>query len=169
MVEFKAELLRKKAEFKVEKKKAVASGSSSQPRPMGRTGSKRKAVADEDSIKQERDNRIGDEVDPALLARSEESLRKKAKMYAALQRGDKLVSEEFGAKEIENILVDFDQKLYSRMDHPEGEEHERDDGDLDRRDGYGEDEDEDEDDWVEYEDEFGRTRYGKKSELEPKK
>lgn len=165
MVEFKAELLRKKAEFQVEKNKAAASGSSSQPRPMGSTGSKRKTLADEDSRKGERDNRIGDEVDPALLARSEESLRKKAKMYAALQRGDKLVSEEFGAKEIENILVDFDQKLYARLDKPDGGEHKS----PSRSPSSPCEEEEDEDDWVEYEDEFGRTRYGKKSELQPQK
>lgn len=83
------------------------------------------------------------------LERSRRKMQQKAKLYAQLKRGDAGIEQEG--------LVDFDRKWAE-----EG---------SDARDSSSEDEEEagdgaDGDEVIEYEDEFGRTRTGKRSEVE---
>ncbi|KAH0604285.1 uncharacterized protein H6S33_006662 [Morchella sextelata] len=86
------------------------------------------------------------------LERSRKKLKEKSRLYAAMKRGD--FADEGGEG-----LVDFDRKW---AEHP-----------SDESDEEGEEEaggdDDDDDEIIEYEDEFGRTRKGKRGVVEREK
>lgn len=90
-------------------------------------------------------------LDAAQWARSRRKLEQKARLYAAMKRGD-VEDEE------ERYAVDFDRKWAERQagHGPDGENSEQDDSDS----GSDDDDDQDGDAQVEYVDEFGRTRVG---------
>lgn len=98
---------------------------------------------------------LGGGVSERDLARSKKKLKQKAKLYEAMKRGD--FNDDNGEG-----LVDFDRKW---AEHPSDEESENGDGANEE----AEDDDDDGDQIVEYEDEFGRTRKGKKSHVEREK
>lgn len=93
---------------------------------------------------------LGGGVSERDLARSKKRLNEKAKLYNAMKRGD--FNDDNGEG-----LVDFDRKW---AEHPSDEESEDDEETREEEGG---------DEIVEYEDEFGRTRKGKKSEVEREK
>lgn len=93
---------------------------------------------------------LGGGVSERDLARSKKKLKEKAKLYEAMKRGD--FNDDNGEG-----LVDFDRKW---AEHPSDEESENEDDANEEDDG---------DEIVEYEDEFGRTRKGKKSHVEKEK
>ncbi|KXL51162.1 hypothetical protein M433DRAFT_407110 [Acidomyces richmondensis BFW] len=88
-------------------------------------------------------------LDAAQWARSRRKMEQKARLYAAMKRGD--VEDED-----ERYAVDFDRKWAERQEilGPDGEDSEQDDSESNSS------EDLKEDDKVEYIDEFGRTRIG---------
>lgn len=98
---------------------------------------------------------LGGGVSERDLARSKKKLKQKAKLYDAMKRGD--FNDDNGEG-----LVDFDRKW---AEHPSDEESENGEG-ANKED---DDDDDDGDEIVEYEDEFGRTRKGKKSYVEKEK
>ncbi|KAF2970972.1 hypothetical protein GQX73_g2613 [Xylaria multiplex] len=92
------------------------------------------------------------------LARGRRKMEEKARLYAAMKRGDYIAKENEAAP-----LVDFDRKWAER--HPEDEENER-------YSSSGSDNEESSDDggagtdMMEYQDEFGRTRTGTRAEVQ---
>lgn len=99
-----------------------------------------------------------DQVEGSTLARSREQLERKARLYEAMKEG-RVQQQEYENEE-QSPLIDFDRKYML--------EKELKDNTLqkDRKRKRKKDEDEDDDDpWVEYEDEFGRTRIVRRSEL----
>ncbi|KAK7529741.1 hypothetical protein IWX49DRAFT_637463 [Phyllosticta citricarpa] len=84
-------------------------------------------------------------VDEATWRRSRRKMEEKARLYAAMKRGDVEDDDE-------RFAVDFDRKWAEA--HPEGEEADTSSGDDD------DDGDDDGEEEVEYEDEFGRSRKG---------
>lgn len=92
-------------------------------------------------------------VDDNVLHRSKRKMEEKARLYAAMKRGDYVASE--GAQE---GLIDFDRKWAERQ---EKEEHEEEDGSS-----GSEDEHDVDNETVEYEDEFGRMRFGTRADAE---
>lgn len=93
----------------------------------------------------------GEGLDRTLWERSKRKMEEKARLYAAMKRGD--VEDEN-----ERFAVDFDRKWAER--HVSGEEEEE---DLSEQDD-DEDEDEHDRETVEYIDEFGRTRQGTRAD-----
>lgn len=91
----------------------------------------------------------GEGLDRTLWERSKRKMEEKARLYAAMKRGD--VEDEN-----ERFAVDFDRKWAER--HGSGDE------DLSEDDDDDEDEDEHDREMVEYVDEFGRTRQGTRAE-----
>ncbi|KAF4550891.1 Hypothetical protein D9617_15g042430 [Elsinoe fawcettii] len=92
--------------------------------------------------------RSSEALDSAAWARSKRKMEEKARLYAAMKRGD--VEDEDG-----KLMVDFDSKWA-------GEQERGGDGRWDNESSEGSEE---EDEEVEWEDEFGRSRKGKKSEM----
>ncbi|KAK8214262.1 hypothetical protein IWZ01DRAFT_233802 [Phyllosticta capitalensis] len=86
-----------------------------------------------------------EEVDEATWRRSRRKMEEKARLYAAMKRGDVEDDDE-------RYAVDFDRKWAET--HPEGEEAD------DTSSGDDDDGDDDGEEEIEYEDEFGRTRKG---------
>ncbi|KAI0011501.1 hypothetical protein F4779DRAFT_214526 [Xylariaceae sp. FL0662B] len=98
----------------------------------------------------------GTEEEKQDLARTRRKMEEKARLYAAMKRGDYIAKENDAAP-----LVDFDRKWAEK--HPEGEHPSSSGSDND---------DDDDDDYdasmaetVEYKDEFGRTRRGTRAEV----
>ncbi|KAI0878712.1 hypothetical protein GGS24DRAFT_442834 [Hypoxylon argillaceum] len=91
------------------------------------------------------------------FARARRKMEEKARLYAAMKRGDYIAKENEAAP-----LVDFDRKWAER--HPEDE----DDGRVSSSGSDNEASDDDDDDtaMVEYQDEFGRTRVGTRHEAQ---
>ncbi|KAF2226258.1 hypothetical protein BDZ85DRAFT_305220 [Elsinoe ampelina] len=87
-------------------------------------------------------------VDSAAWARSKRKMEEKARLYAAMKRGD--VEDDDG-----KLMVDFDSKWAA-------EQEKNGDNRWDNESSEGSEED---DEVIEWEDEFGRTRKGKKSEM----
>ncbi|TPX10207.1 uncharacterized protein E0L32_001404 [Thyridium curvatum] len=123
------------------------------------------ADADADADASRRDPRrirlrspVGTEDDKAERARARRKMEEKARLYAAMKRGDYVPSREGEAAP----LVDFDRKWAER--HPGGNKDGDDDGGLVSSSSGSDDEDEDEDnndrEIIEYTDEFGRVRTG---------
>ncbi|KAI9361838.1 hypothetical protein BD770DRAFT_360503 [Pilaira anomala] len=95
-------------------------------------------------------------VEGNTLVRSREQLEKKAKIYEALRTGKykDSIDDENGP------LIDFDRK-YMQEKELEKQEY----GSEKKKRKRQQQEEEDDDPWVEYEDEFGRTRIVRRSEL----
>ncbi|KAI1177968.1 hypothetical protein F4777DRAFT_539926 [Nemania sp. FL0916] len=102
----------------------------------------------------------GTEEEKQDFARARRKMEEKARLYAAMKRGDYVARENESAP-----LVDFDRKWAER--HPEddaaharesssGSDNESSDNDDDRK---------EEEEMVEYQDEFGRTRTGTRAEV----
>ncbi|KAI1124235.1 hypothetical protein F5Y10DRAFT_249912 [Nemania abortiva] len=102
----------------------------------------------------------GTEEEKQDFARARRKMEEKARLYAAMKRGDYIAKENEAAP-----LVDFDRKWAER--HPE-------DDDPDRYSSSGSDNESSDDDGgggagteiVEYQDEFGRTRTGTRAEVQ---
>jgi Domain of unknown function (DUF4078) len=119
--------------------------------------SKKRAAADladdgEQSHKTEAD--IGG-VDAAALQRSKRRMQEKARIYAAMKRGDYIRPED---GRDERSLVDFDRKWAEQEANGRNE-------DDDATSGSGDSDSEEEGDLIEYEDEFGRMRKGTQAEM----
>jgi hypothetical protein len=94
-------------------------------------------------------------VDSATFHRSKRRMEEKARLYAAMKRGDYVTSAN---GHDERSLVDFDRKW------AEGEARGDDNGADDTTSGSENDASESDQELVEYEDEFGRRRKGTKAE-----
>jgi hypothetical protein len=91
----------------------------------------------------------GEGLDGAVWERSKRKMEEKARLYAAMKRGD---AEDDG----ERFAVDFDRKWAEKYgDAQSGEEDMSDEDDEDEEDGSG---------MIEYVDEFGRTRQGTRAD-----
>lgn len=121
--------------------------------PANKGVSKRAArdEAADDSYGGKTSAQLGDAVSERELARSRKKMKEKSRLYAAMKRGD--FADEGGEG-----LVDFDRKW---AEHPSDESDEEEEG----RGSGGDDDDE----IIEYEDEFGRTRKGKRGDVEREK
>lgn len=94
-------------------------------------------------------------VDYDTLHKSKRKMEEKARVYAAMKRGDYVPSRKGGLAEDSGPLVDFDRKwAESQIAGEEEDNSDSDDG--------GDSEEE----MIEYTDEFGRTRTGTKSDVE---
>ncbi|KAI9318816.1 hypothetical protein BX666DRAFT_2026237 [Dichotomocladium elegans] len=101
-----------------------------------------------------------EEVESQSLERSRAALERKAKIYDQMRKRVRHGSDD--DDDDDDILIDFDRKYW--------EERKREEKESDpkrRKDSKEEEKEEDEDDdpWVEYEDEFGRTRTVRQSQL----
>jgi hypothetical protein len=93
----------------------------------------------------------GEGLDRAVWERSKRKMEEKARLYAAMKRGD--VEDD-----AERFAVDFDRKWAEKYgDGQSGEEYLSDEDDEDEEEGEGSG-------MVEYVDEFGRTRQGTRAE-----
>ncbi|GAA5811801.1 hypothetical protein MFLAVUS_005246 [Mucor flavus] len=99
-----------------------------------------------------------DVVEHNVLAKSREQLEKKARIYEDLRSG-KYKNDDYNDEE-KGPLIDFDRKY---MQEQELENQKRDSEKKRKR--KRQEEEEEDDPWVEYEDEFGRTRIVRRSEL----
>jgi hypothetical protein len=117
---------------------------------------------DEDGAKLVLKDPRGTEEDKQDLARTRRRMEEKARLYAAMKRGDYVAREGEAAP-----LVDFDAKWAAR--HPEGEGHGDNSGSSSGTDHSDNDDDADDDaadtELVEYKDEFGRTRQGTRAQV----
>jgi len=110
--------------------------------------------------REQRHTTDGESLDRGLWAASQKKMREKARLYAAMQRGEVEIE---GVEE--KYAVDFDQKWAQRRKGggESGSEHEGDtsdsDGENEANDG-AEKAQEDEEERVDYTDEFGRARTG---------
>lgn len=93
-----------------------------------------------------------DALDSAAWHRSKRKMEEKARLYAAMKRGD--VDDQDG-----KFAVDFDRKWAEKEDAKHSDQSESSD------DGHGSDDEEEDGDMVEWEDEFGRTRKTSKKEM----
>jgi len=152
-------------DFTAQLSSLMSKGSSSQP-STGRARPSRepkdgifrnKAKAQQDD--EERDNKLvikhvaGTEDEAQERARAKRIMENKARLYAAMKRGDYVAKENEAAP-----LIDFDRKW---ADEVEGK-----DDDATSSDDEGEEDDGRGDEMVEHEDEFGRIRHVKRSEKE---
>lgn len=118
---------------------------------------KKRAAEDDNNKLVLKDAPVQDEADN--LARSRRKMEEKARLYAAMKRGDYISKENEPAP-----LVDFDRKW------AEGEDQRRDTGEVSSS-GTDDSDPEDGDDdaaaaeLIEYEDEFGRLRRGTRAEI----
>ncbi|KAF1812995.1 hypothetical protein P152DRAFT_334054 [Eremomyces bilateralis CBS 781.70] len=111
-------------------------------------GVKRRAQADDAARSLEQKHSTSSEgVDAELWRQSQAKMEEKARIYAAMKRGDKEDKEEGG-------LIDFDRKWVESQERGEKGSS----GDED-------DEEDEEEELVEYVDEFGRTRKGTRAEV----
>jgi hypothetical protein len=112
--------------------------------------SKKRALKDldEPDFTQKHSNK-GEDVDEATLHRSKRRMEEKARLYAALKRGDiEDVDDKYG--------VDFDRKWAEQQES----------GKVDDDTSEGEDDpDSEEEELIEYTDEFGRTRKGTRADV----
>ncbi|KAI1472836.1 uncharacterized protein F4812DRAFT_410446 [Daldinia caldariorum] len=92
------------------------------------------------------------------LARARRKMEEKARLYAAMKRGDYIAKEGEAAP-----LVDFDRKWAER--HPEGENNNTNNAYSSSGTDNDDDDDEVDQEMVEYKDEFGRTRRATRAEV----
>jgi hypothetical protein len=117
--------------------------------------SKKRAAKDlepDGAVSQRHHTEIGD-VDDNVLHRSKRKMEEKARLYAAMKRGDYVPAGGDEARD-ERGLVDFDRKWAESEARGEGDIY-----DTSSDDGDGSDED-----LVDYVDEFGRQRQGTRAE-----
>ncbi|KAJ9667993.1 hypothetical protein H2201_001798 [Coniosporium apollinis] len=112
-------------------------------------GSRKRALKDLDDVCfEQKHSTSSDALDAATYHRSKRKMEEKARLYAAMKRGDvEDVDEKYA--------VDFDRKWAEQQGRGEGSDAETSSGDEDS---------EAENEVVEYTDEFGRTRRGTKAE-----
>ena len=147
------------------KSKSQLKDGASRDHTSDRKSSKRSRLSQRDDATTPREQTHttdGESLDGTLWAASQKKMREKARLYAAMQRGEVEIE---GAEE--KYAVDFDQKWVQRRGggggRSEGSEHEGDtsdsanEDDADNAAGKG---DEEEEEQVEYTDEFGRARTG---------
>ncbi|CAG8497185.1 5793_t:CDS:10 [Ambispora leptoticha] len=148
VVDLKAELFKQKEEFKQQKAaagdKPISAASRLRGKKLG-AWAQNKGVSE----RAKRDQAALDEDGEPTLEASRIALEKKAKLYDKLKKTG--IEDETLAEE---ILVDFDRKAFEEVS---------DDNDKDENDKQ--DEKNEEDPWVEYVDEFGRTRVARKSQV----
>lgn len=101
-----------------------------------------------------------EDVQSDVLQRSREQLEKKARLYEAMRAGGFDADEEQDDEKMP--LVDFDKKYFQERDL-ERQKEEAAAARKKRR--HNDKQDDDNDPWVEFEDEFGRTRIIRRSEL----
>ena len=121
-------------------------------------GAKKRAAADlegRDSTEQKHQKDIG-VVDHDTLHRSKRKMEEKARLYAAMKRGDYVAPNRGINDEESGPLVDFDRKWAE--DEADGKEVKYDTTSDDGGDS-------EEEELVEYTDEFGRTRKGTRAEV----
>ena len=120
---------------------------------------KKRSAADFVEYGQQRHKTVADlgTVDSATVHRSKRRMEEKARLYAAMKRGD-YVSSANGRDE--RGLVDFDRKW------AEGEARGNEGGSDATLSGSEDEASDDDQDLVQYEDEFGRRRNGTKAEAE---
>ncbi|KAI9681955.1 MAG: hypothetical protein M1817_000009 [Caeruleum heppii] len=107
-------------------------------------------------------------VDAATRHRSKRKMEEKARLYAAMKRGDYVppsgaggvLGSRSGVDREENGLVDFDRKWAEREERKALEEDHRSSAEDNSDDDDDDDDDENDNENVEYEDEFGRLRTG---------
>lgn len=119
-------------------------------------GSKKRAAADLDEDGDQRhktEAEIGG-VDSAVLHRSKRRMEEKARIYAAMKRGDYIRPED---GRDERNLVDFDRKWAEQEANGRDDQDDAISSDSSNSDG--------DEEIVEYEDEFGRQRKGTKAEV----
>ncbi|MCJ1340636.1 hypothetical protein MMC09_005932 [Bachmanniomyces sp. S44760] len=128
---------------------------------------KKRAAADISSndkndggITQKHNSDIGG-VDATVLHRSKRKMEEKARLYAAMKRGDYIPGAE-GKDEQRSGLVDFDRKWAEKEATRQEAGKNKEDTSTDSDDGG--DSDSEEEEMIEYEDEFGRTRKGTRTE-----
>ncbi|KZF22092.1 hypothetical protein L228DRAFT_283278 [Xylona heveae TC161] len=95
-------------------------------------------------------------VDSSTLHRSKRKMEEKARLYAAMKRGDYVPSGGDDSRD-ERGLVDFDRKWAESTARGEGQNY-------DTSSGEDDDEPASDEELVEFEDEFGRTKRGTKAE-----
>ncbi|KAI0864503.1 hypothetical protein F4860DRAFT_464425 [Xylaria cubensis] len=95
------------------------------------------------------------------FARARRKMEEKARLYAAMKRGDYVAKENEAAP-----LVDFDRKWAER--HPEDDDNNErySSSGSDNESSDNDDDDDDGQEMVEYQDEFGRTRTGTRAEVQ---
>ncbi|CAO3622917.1 unnamed protein product [Mucor fragilis] len=104
-----------------------------------------------------------EDVQGDVLQRSREQLEKKARLYEAMRSGDGFDAYDEEQDEEKRPLVDFDKKYFQER---ELERHKEEAAAAARKKRKRNDKEEDDNDpWVEFEDEFGRTRIIRRSEL----
>lgn len=107
-----------------------------------------------------------EDVQGDVLRRSREQLEKKAKLYEAMRSGEALDAYDEEQDEEKKPLVDFDRKYFQERDLERQKEVAAAASQQKRkRHDDDDDDDDDNDPWVEFEDEFGRTRIIRRSEL----
>ncbi|KAK5132830.1 hypothetical protein LTR08_008632 [Meristemomyces frigidus] len=107
-------------------------------------------LADAPALAAQKHTTNGAALDKGLWERSKRKMEAKARLYAAMKRGDVEDAEE-------KYAVDFDRKWAEREEAAGGEDSEQDDDEECEGEGEGEEE-------VQYTDEFGRTRTGPPAE-----
>lgn len=96
-------------------------------------------------------------VEESMLKKSKRKMEEKARLYAAMKRGDYVeIRRGYVNDEDRGPLVDFDRKWAEEQEGGEGAEDDTSSGD---------DDSENDDELVEYQDEFGRTRKGTRAEI----
>lgn len=160
MIELKAELIKKKQEYEEAKKNKQQRQQQRKLEPelnKATTPELPESNTSQDQLKQSR-----------------EALEAKSRLYRRLESG-KLMESDLNVAQRENLLVDFAWKGWN----PETEDFDFDDNYSSDSDEFEskrplkmnqvaellEKEEQEEDKWIEYEDEFGRTRVAKLSEL----
>ncbi|KAI0468999.1 hypothetical protein F4859DRAFT_523223 [Xylaria cf. heliscus] len=124
----------------------------------------KKKTADDDDDDDASSNKIrlkhvhGTEEEKQDLARARRKMEEKARLYAAMKRGDYVAKENEAAP-----LVDFDRKWAER--HPEDDEGRCSSSGSDNESSDNDDGD-DGQEMIEYQDEFGRTRVGTRAEAQ---
>ncbi|KAM0286798.1 hypothetical protein ACHAQH_000818 [Verticillium albo-atrum] len=119
--------------------------------------------------RERRDNKLSlkdapGQADAQMLASTRRKMQEKARLYAAMKRGDYVPKENEAAP-----LVDFDRKWAEAQDQRQGDNDsssgsDDDPGDDDDKPGLLKDKTDDE--LLEYEDEFGRLRRGTRAEID---
>lgn len=108
---------------------------------------KKRALKDiDDANFEQKHSTSSDAVDETTWHRSKRKMEEKARLYAAMKRGD--IEDESG-----KYAVDFDRKWAENQENGDKEDT-----------SEGEDDDDSDEEMVEYLDEFGRTRQGTKAQ-----
>ena len=173
MIELKAELLKKKQEYEEAKNKSTCLMKKSTA--LMKSKSEPIKIEDLDHVIERK------KLTEEELKRSRDALEAKSRLYQKLERG-KLAESDLNKSQRENLMVDFAWKGWN----PEKEDFDFDiSSEEDDHDGYNRSDSEkgklgidqvleminsneidaDSDRWLEYEDEFGRTRVAKLGQL----